>query len=99
MSRRDPSEKIPVLGYLAADDHDRPRWDLFVYLLTSYAIAYAVHFPLFDRWDRVLIPAALPWAIAAAVALWQYRRGLPRFPAWATLVVGMVVFIAPRLLR
>lgn len=99
MKRANDNQKLPVLGYLAADDKDRPRWELFVYLLTSYLIAYTVHFPLFDRWDRVLIPAALPWGIAAAVAIWQYRRGLPRQPAWITLAIAIAVFAALHLVH
>ena len=92
-------QKSPMLGYLAADDTVRPRWELFVYLVGSYALSYAIHFMLFDRWDRVLIPAAIPWAIAAAVAVWQYRGGLPRFPAWITLGIAIGVFVLLHLLR
>ena len=95
----DNQPKSPMLGYLAADDRDRPRWELSVYLFGSYAISYAVHFMLFDRWDRALIPAALPWAIAAGVAIWQYRGGLPRFPAWVTLVIALAVFVALHWIR
>jgi len=86
-----------MLGYLASDDHDRPRWRLFVYLVTSYAVAYVAHMMLFDRWDRVLIPAAVPWAIAAGVAIWQYRRHLPFRPAWITLGIASAIFILPHI--
>ena len=97
-NKRD-AEKSPMLGYLAADDHDRPRWDLFVYLVGSYALTYAVHLPMFDRWDRALIPAAIPWGIAAAVAFWQYRHGLPRLPAWVTLAIATSVFVGLHILH
>jgi len=96
--RAGKEQRSPMLGYLAADDRDRPRWRLIVYFVSSYAVAYAAHMMLFDRWDRVLIPAALPWAIAAGVAIWHYRRHLPLRPAWFTLAIASMIFVLPHLL-
>ncbi len=50
---------------------------LLVYLACSYPVAYLAHVPIHHGLTRPtdpIIPALVPWAIAAAVAIVQYAR-------------------------
>ena len=60
---------------------------LALYLVLSYLVVYAINVPVHHGFINPIVPAAVPWAVAAAVAVWCHWRGRSLIPAWLTLAL------------
>ncbi len=68
------------------------------YLVASYAVAYVLHIPVHHGFTNPIIPAAVPWAIAAVAAVVRTVQGRDLRPAWWVLAAGCAFFLSAHLL-
>lgn len=66
---------------------------LLAYLLMSYILSYLAHVPVHGSLRNAIIPAALPWAISALVAIWFTKKGVSLRPAWVVLATCCAFFL------
>jgi hypothetical protein len=66
---------------------------LIAYLVTSYIVSYLAHIPVHHGLANPLIPALVPWAMAALVAIWSTYKGQSLRPAWITLAIATTFFL------
>lgn len=68
------------------------------YLIMSYIVSYVAHIPVHGV-RHSFIPAAVPWGIAAAVAVWCTMTRRTLRAAWITLPAACVFFLLPHIVR
>jgi len=71
---------------------------LVAFLLLSYALSYLLHMPVHGGFTNPIIPAAVPWSIAAAVAVRCALIGRTRRAAWITLLATCAFFLLAHLI-
>ncbi len=77
------------------------RARLLAYLVDSYLLAYLAHIPIhhgLTHPTNPIIPALVPWGIAACVAVVRYARKQSFVPAWCTLAVVTAFFLLGHLI-
>jgi hypothetical protein len=73
---------------------------LAVYFVTSYLVAYLVHFPVHNGSPTdPVIPAMVPWGIASLVAVLTRKQSRYFVAGWTTLAVASSFFLIPHVIR